>query len=64
MAPRKNAQSKKNPASHPEVKNARHELHKARKSARADRQRQANLDRLARTTANRHAIQPNVPLED
>ena len=45
-------------------KNARHELHKARKSARADRQRQANLDRLARTTANRHAIQPNVPLED
>lgn len=61
---KKNPLSKKNPDTHTELENARHELHQERKSARAERQRLANLDRLARAQANRHATTPNVPLHD
>ena len=54
--------SKKNPASHTEVENARHDLHQMRKSARAERQRQANADRMSRAQVAKHAVTPIVPL--
>ena len=65
MAPsKKNRFSKNSPESHTELENARHDLKAQRKSARAERQRKANLDRLAQIQARKHAVTPAVPLED